>query len=88
MSVVMGTLDVDEMVGHMKAADALVIMKVGRNLPKVRAALARAGKAGSAWLVECATMEEEKVVPLADVPDGYQAPYFSIVLVHGQGRRP
>ena len=88
LSVVMGTLEADELVRHMKAADALVIMKVGRNLPKVRAALARAGKARDAWLVECATMEEEKAMPLRDVPDGYVAPYFSIVLVHGQGRRP
>ncbi len=88
MTVLMGTLGEDELLRHMTAADALVIMKVGRNLPKVRRALARSGKAEAAWVVECAAMAEQTVLPLADVPEGYMPPYFSIVLVHGQGRRP
>jgi len=66
--------------------DALVVMKVGRHLPKLRRALAAAGREDAAWLVEHAAMPEQRVVPLAEA--GETAPYFAIVLVHGQGRRP
>ncbi len=88
LTVLMGTLAEDVLVRHMEAADALVVMKVGRNLPKVRAALDRAGRAQDAWMIECAAMTDQAVALLADVPDDHVPPYFSIVLVHGQGRRP
>jgi precorrin-2/cobalt-factor-2 C20-methyltransferase len=87
LTVLMGTLPEADLLRHMQAADALVVMKTGRNLPKVRRALAAAGRLDSAWLVERGTMPEQRIVPLAEV-DGADCPYFAIVLVHGQGRRP
>ena len=87
MTVLMGTLPEVDLVHHMKAADALVIMKTGRNLPRVRRALATAGRLGDAWLVERGTMPDQRIARLADV-DATDCPYFAIVLVHGQGRRP
>jgi len=87
MTVLMGTLPEDELVCHMQGADALVIMKTGRNLPRVRRALATAGRLEQAWLVERGTMPGERVLKLAEV-DGSDCPYFAIVLVHGSGRRP
>ena len=87
LSVLLGTMAQDDLVRRMKDADAVVVMKVGRNLPKIREALARAGKLDRAWLVECASMEEERAVKLAQAGDR-ASPYFSIVIVHGQGRRP
>jgi precorrin-2/cobalt-factor-2 C20-methyltransferase len=87
LTVLTGTLSEDALAERMRDADALVVMKVGRNLPKVRDALARAGKLERAWLVECASMSEERAVPLLEAGDA-TVPYFSIVLVHGQGRRP
>ncbi|SEM91254.1 precorrin-2 C20-methyltransferase [Loktanella fryxellensis] len=87
LSVLTGTMPQADMVRHMTAADALVVMKVGRNLPRVRDALAQAGKLDRAWLVECASMDAQRVVPLAQAGDR-TVPYFSIVMVHGQGRRP
>ncbi|ETX13680.1 precorrin-2 C20-methyltransferase [Roseivivax halodurans JCM 10272] len=87
LSVVMGTLPEAELVRAMLNADALVVMKVGRNLPKIRAALAQAGRADRAVLVQYASMEGQKVTPLTEAEDG-PAPYFSIVVVHGEGRRP
>ena len=87
LTVLMGTLPEADLVRHMQAADALVIMKTGRNLPRVRRALAGAGRLDAAWLVECGTMPNERIVPLSQV-DGNDCPYFAIVLVHGQGRRP
>jgi precorrin-2/cobalt-factor-2 C20-methyltransferase len=87
LTVIMGTLPEADLVRHMGRADALVVMKTGRNLPKVRRALAAAGKLGAAWLIERGTMAGERVVPLAEV-DGNDCPYFAIVVVHGHGRRP
>ncbi len=87
MSVLMGTLPEADLVTRMQQADALVVMKTGRNLPKVRRALEAAGRLQDAWLVEKGTMPGQRVLRLADV-DGADCPYFAIVLVHGQGRRP
>lgn len=87
MTVLMATLPDDELVAHMDRADALVVMKTGRNMPRVRAALEQVGRLDDAWLVEKGTMPGQRVAKLADV-DVDDCPYFAIVLVHGQGRRP
>lgn len=87
LTVVMGTLPEDDLVARMTGTDALVVMKTGRNLPKVRRALARAGRLAEAWLVERGTMPGQRVQRLRDA-DEATAPYFAIVLVHGAGRRP
>lgn len=87
LTVLPGTLPEDELLRHMLRADALAILKTGRNLPRVRAALDRAGRLDDAWLVERATMPGQRVLPLAAV-DGTDCPYFAMVLVHGHGRRP
>jgi precorrin-2/cobalt-factor-2 C20-methyltransferase len=87
LTVLMGTLPEDDLVRHMESADALVVMKTGRNLPRVRRALERTGRLHAAWLVERGTMPGQRVARLAEV-DGADCPYFAIVLVHGHGRRP
>ena len=87
MTVLMGTLPEGDLVTHMAQADALVVMKTGRNLPKIRRALQAAGRLDAAWLVEAGTMPNQCIQRL-DQADVDQCPYFAIVLVHGQGRRP
>jgi len=87
MTVLMGTLPEEDLARHMQTSDALVIMKTGRNLPRVRRALAAAGRLDDAWLVEHGTMPKQRVQRLTEV-DCADCPYFAIVLVHGQGRRP
>jgi len=87
LTVLMGTLPTEDLITHMRSADALAIMKTGRNMPRVREALAQAGRLGDAWLIERGSMPDQRVVRLADV-DAADCPYFAIVLVHGQGRRP
>lgn len=87
LSVLMGTLPEADLVDHMSRADALVIMKTGRNMPTIRRALETVGRLDDAWLVEKGTMPTERVAKLSDV-DVDDCPYFAIVLVHGQGRRP
>lgn len=87
LTVLMGTLPEEDLIRHMQTADALAIMKTGRNLPRVRRALEQAGRLGDAWLVERGTMPDQRLVRLAEV-DAADCPYFAIVLVHGHGRRP
>ncbi len=87
LSVLPGTLSEDDLVTHLAACDAAVIMKLGRNLPKIRAALARAGLTDRAIYVERGTMQDEIIHPFADL-DRDRVPYFAIVLVPGrQGPR-
>jgi precorrin-2/cobalt-factor-2 C20-methyltransferase len=86
LTVLTATLPEAELVRRIRDTDALVVMKIGRHLPKLRRALAAAGREDAAWLVEYAAMPGERVSRLCDV--GAVAPYFSIVLIHGQGRRP
>ncbi|UWQ44671.1 precorrin-2 C(20)-methyltransferase [Leisingera aquaemixtae] len=86
LTVAMATLSEDELAERAANTDALVVMKIGRNLPKLRRALERAGRAEDAWLVERGTMPGQSVQKLSEIEG--EVPYFSIVLVHGQGRRP
>ncbi len=87
LTVLPGTLPLEALADHARRADALVIMKVGRNLDKIRQALAQAGRLHEAIYVERATMTGQHVERLA-AREIKPAPYFSIVLVPGRGRRP
>lgn len=87
LTVLMGTLPEADLARLMRQADALVVMKTGRNLPKIRSALRAAGRLEAAWLVEAGTMPNQRIQRLVEA-DASQCPYFAIVLVHGQGRRP
>jgi precorrin-2/cobalt-factor-2 C20-methyltransferase len=83
LTVLPGTLDGATLAAKLRATDAAVIMKVGRNLPKIRAALAESGRSDQAIYVERGTMAEERIAPLDSIADG-PAPYFSLVLVPGR----
>jgi precorrin-2/cobalt-factor-2 C20-methyltransferase len=87
LTVLPGTLPEADLRRHMAGAEALAIMKTGRNLPRIRQALADAGRLQDAWLVERGTMPGQRIVRLAEA-DHTDCPYFAIVLVHGHGRRP
>jgi precorrin-2/cobalt-factor-2 C20-methyltransferase len=87
MSVLPGTLSHEGLIAKLQATDAAVIMKLGRNFAKVRAAVDEAGLLARAIYVERGTMADEMVMPLAEKLDG-KAPYFSLILIPGQGRRP
>jgi precorrin-2/cobalt-factor-2 C20-methyltransferase len=87
LTIVPATLDEANLRERLQSIDALVVMKLGRNLPKVRRALQAAGLAERAVYVERGTMAGETVMPLTDKTDD-EAPYFSMILVHGRGRRP
>jgi precorrin-2/cobalt-factor-2 C20-methyltransferase len=86
LTVLMATLPEEDLARRIRDTDALVVMKIGRNLAKLRRAVAAAGRDESAWLVEYAAMADQKVTRLCDAEA--VTPYFSILLIHGQGRRP
>lgn len=86
LTVVPATLPEAELTRRVGDTDALVVMKIGRHLPKLRRALTAAGRLSEAWLVENGTMPTERIRPLREVEG--EAPYFAIALVHGRGRRP
>ena len=87
LTVLLGTLSEHELSRRMQETDALVVMKIGRNFDKVCAALQTAGLYDRAWLIEYATMPNQSVQKLSDAVDK-ATPYFSIIVVHGEGRRP
>ncbi len=87
LTVLPGTLPFEALRERLAGTDAAVIMKIGSNFAKVREAIEAAGLMESAVYVERATMAGEVVTPLRDKADA-AAPYFSIVLLPGHGRRP
>jgi precorrin-2/cobalt-factor-2 C20-methyltransferase len=87
LSVLPGTLDEVDLRSRLDNTDGAVIMKVGRNLPKIRRAIEAAGRLDDAVYVERGTMTNGHAIRLADKADDV-APYFAIVLVPGWSKRP
>ena len=85
-TVLPATLPEDELTRRLADADAAVVMKVGRHLPKLRRALEASGRLPRAIYVERGTMAAEKMIPLAAKTDD-EAPYFAVVLVPGWEQR-
>jgi precorrin-2/cobalt-factor-2 C20-methyltransferase len=85
-TVLPATLSESELARRLADADAAVVIKVGRNLPKLRRALICSGRLDCAIYVERGTMAEAKMVPLAAKGDD-DAPYFAVVLIPGWERR-
>ena len=79
VTVLPGPLGEDDLRLRIKAADSVVLMKVGRHLGKLKRVLRGEGLMESAVYVERVGMAGEVCVPLADAPD--TAPYFSMILV-------
>jgi precorrin-2/cobalt-factor-2 C20-methyltransferase len=86
LMVLPATLPEPELERRLKDADAAVVMKLGRHLPKIRRTLARTGRLERAIYVERGSTEAAVTIRLADKPDD-DAPYFAIVLVPGWEER-
>ncbi len=87
LTILMGTLDKTTLENQLQNTNAAIIMKIGRNLPKIKKALKRTGRFYDAFIVEYAAMDKQTVQRLSDY-NTENAPYFSIIILHGQGRRP
>lgn len=64
--------------------ETLLLLKAGRHLAELAAALAALGLAGRAWAVSDASRPGERVTPIADA-HGVQVGYFTTVLVRTRG---
>lgn len=69
LSVLPGTMAEGELARRLGDTQAAVIMKVGRNLPKIRRALETAGRLDEAIYVERGTMMNGAMTPLASRAD-------------------
>jgi precorrin-2/cobalt-factor-2 C20-methyltransferase len=87
LTVIPATLPEEALIERLRASDAATVMKLGGNLPKLRRALIAANMLDRAIYVERGTMADEKILALRDKSDD-AAPYFSMVLAPGNGRRP
>jgi precorrin-2/cobalt-factor-2 C20-methyltransferase len=84
--VLPATLPEPELERRLADADAAVVIKLGRHLPKIRRTLARIGRLERAIYVERGSTAASVMMRLADKPDE-TAPYFAIVLVPGWEER-
>ncbi len=82
LSVLPATLAPDALAEALGNAEAAVIMKVGRRLDAVRAAVHLAGKQAGALYAERVGFPGQRVMPLSATGE-IEAPYFSLVLVPG-----
>lgn len=85
LSVLPGTLEGPALTARLCTCDAAIIIKIGSNLAKVRQAIEAAGRSKTAIYVEQGTMEEEVILSLNEKTDDH-APYFSMILIPGEGR--
>jgi precorrin-2/cobalt-factor-2 C20-methyltransferase len=87
LTVLPATLDEETLTQRLADTDAAVVMKLGGNFPKLRRAMQRAGVISRAIYIERGAMLGERIMAFAEKRDD-DAPYFSMALVPGQGRRP
>lgn len=86
LTVLPATLPEAELLTKLQATDAAVIMKLGKGFAKARRAIEQAGLMDRAIYIEYGTMENQKILPLAEKIDNH-APYFSLIIIAGNGRR-
>lgn len=86
LTVLPGTLSSTQLSKRLQHTDAAVIMKIGSNFSKIRHAIEQAGMLARAIYIEYGTMQAERILPLAEKTDN-PAPYFSLIIIPGNGRK-
>ena len=84
-AVLPATMAAESLSTRLKAADAAVIIKLGRHVEKVKTVLADLDLTERAIYVERASTHAEKVMKLTEL-DQDDIPYFSLILVTRQRR--
>jgi precorrin-2/cobalt-factor-2 C20-methyltransferase len=80
LTVIPATLPEAAIASRLTAAEVAVIVKLGRHFAKVRRILAGLGALDRAIYIEHASLPNQRVAPLAEIPVA-AAPYFSMALV-------
>jgi precorrin-2/cobalt-factor-2 C20-methyltransferase len=83
LMVLPATLDSATLATRLRHAEAVVIMKLGRHLPRIRGILDGLGLTARAIYVERGTMPGGHALPLPQRDDS-PAPYFSLLLIPGR----
>lgn len=81
LTVLPATLPLEKLAGKLCECNSVVIMKIGRNLSKVKQALQEANMLDKAIYIERGTQAQEKIMPLCEFTGN--APYFSLILIAG-----
>jgi len=84
LTVLPGPLCDDELTNRFNAADALAIIKIGRHFKRLRALIEKLNLLPHAIYVERVSLDSERLMPLAEVPED-TAPYFSMILIYKGG---
>ncbi len=85
LTVIPGPLADAALAAKLQAAEAFVIMKLGRHFDRVRSLIEGLGLLDRAVYCERVTLAEERVMPLAEASG--DAPYFSMILGY-RGEEP
>lgn len=80
LTVLPAPLDDATLEAGIKSAEAVVIMKVGRHLPRIRSLFDRLGYGETARYVSHASLPYQNCHKLSDAPD--DAPYFSMIILY------
>ena len=90
LTILPGTLPVEELQRRLSDTDAAVILKLGRSYPAVREALSSTGRLDDAFYVEWASTPRQRVLPAVDTQTthGHPVPYFSLAMLPGTPRPP
>jgi precorrin-2 C20-methyltransferase/precorrin-3B C17-methyltransferase len=82
LTILPGTLPVDELKRRLADTDAAVVLKLGRSYPAVREALSSTGRLDQTFYVERASTPKQRVLPAGEVDDD-TVPYFSLAMLPG-----
>ena len=82
LSILPATLNEEDLRIRITQSHSCAIVKVGRNLPKVRSIIEELGMTDRSLLVSHATLPDQSVVPISNAPNN--PPYFSTILIRGQ----
>ena len=85
MVVLTGPMEEEKLRLGLGSCDSAVIMKVGRSFAKLHGLLAEQDLLECATYVERASLPNQKVIPLASLNRDFEAPYFSMILLHKRG---
>ncbi len=81
LTVIPAPLDDEVILDRLNSGDAIAFIKIGRHFKRIRALIEEAGLLGRAGYLERVSLENQQVMPLADVSEE-KAPYFSMILIY------
>ena len=81
LTVIPAPLEDQVIVERLNSGDAIAFIKIGRHFKRIRALIESAGLLDRAGYLERVSLENQQVMPLADVSED-KAPYFSMILIY------